>query len=299
MSCFARARRAATLLAVAFALAPAPASAQADQAAKHFDAGLEHYEAGRFREAAAQFFAAFEITPHGDSLYNAGLAWQSAGEAGLAATAYERALELGVRDEAITDAKSRLTELAPKLGRVELTAPEGATIHFAPFRIQATRTVLYFPPGARTVRIVLADGRSVEPSFEAVAGQTARVEASAPDAPAASSPPPAAEAEAQGPFPWQTVGWIAIGVGAAAATTAVFLGLEAVDTRDEFNDSGYTDRDKHDEAIRLMHWTNVAWATAAITAGAGVSILLFAPKHESTEVALDVGPGRLGVRGRF
>jgi hypothetical protein len=288
------------MTAAAISVLAGPALARApDPAEAHFDEGLAHYEARRFREAASAFFQAYEVAPHGDALFNAGLAWQAAGEISLAATAYERALELGVRAEALDDARSRLEALRKTLGRIEVSAPSGATIHFPPFAITEPAATLYLAPGDRRIRTTLSSGRSVELEVQAVAGVTAQL--SVPDEP----PPPAAKApgalEPAGgePFPWQTVGWVSVGVSGVAAGAAIVLGLQAVSARDEFNDSGQTDAAEHDRAISLMHWTNVAWATAAITGAAGAGILLFAPKNEPTRVGLSVGVDRVVVRGRF
>src|SRR5687767_6829420 len=90
------------LLALAIALVvafPSYAGPQED-AGKLFDKGLLLYKKKKFLEAADSFHEAYKLFPHGDSLFNAGMAWEGAGMRAVAATAYVQALGEGIREKA-------------------------------------------------------------------------------------------------------------------------------------------------------------------------------------------------------
>ncbi len=120
------------------------------KAASIFERGLAHYRNKEFSEAAADFYKAYQLSPHADSLYNAGLAWELAGDKANAATAYETVLQDELHPEALADARARLNRLSPDLARVEVAAPDGATIRVPPFVIEKSKAVVYFEPGRRS-----------------------------------------------------------------------------------------------------------------------------------------------------
>ncbi len=88
-----------------------------------------------------------------------------------------------------------------------------------------------------------------------------------------------------------TIGWLSLGVAAVATGTAVVLGLETLSARDDYNASKHTSTAARNRATNFMHWTNIAWATAAITGVGGATILLLAPS--------DAKSGAVVVQGRF
>jgi hypothetical protein len=259
------------------------------KAASVFEQGMAHYRRGEFTEAAAAFFRAYKLTPHADSLYNAALAWELAGEKATAATAYEMIKDDELHAEALADARSKLEKLAKELGRVEVEIPPGATVKVPPFAIEKTKTVFYFEPGTQTVKVSLSNGARVSRPVNAVAGETTVVVVTAvagddESEEASEEPDPAPDRkldkkpqESAGGL--TTLGWVSLGVAAAATGAAIFLGLETLSARDDYNASGHKDLAARDRAKSFMRWTNVAWVTAAITAGTGVGILLLAPKE--------------------
>src|SRR5262245_2841530 len=122
------------LLLVALLALPIGASAQPNSAAKSFDQGLAHFRRHEFSDAADSFYKAYRLAPHADALYNAGLAWELAGDPSSAATAYEKALAMEqLGPDAQADAKSKLGKIAKSLGRVEVSAPQGSTLKVSPF----------------------------------------------------------------------------------------------------------------------------------------------------------------------
>jgi hypothetical protein len=287
------------------------ANAQPNSAARTFDEGLAHFRRKEFSDAAESFYKAYRLAPHADALYNAGLAWELAGDPSSAATAYEKAIAMEqLGPDALNDSKTRLAKIAKSLGRVEVSAPEGSTIAVAPFAFDETKAAFYFDPGKRTVSVTLASGRKIERGVQAVAGQTTVVliEASSPssgDADSDDDGPIDEPARHSGPGPdkpqsggsdLKTLGWIALGVSAVAVGTAIVLGFRTLDARDEYNDSKPRTADKRDVAIKRMHWTNYAWATAVVTGAAGAGILLFAPPDSPTKSAMPLG---VQFRGQF
>ena len=93
-----------------------PASAQNDQgkidkARKLMQKGQVHFEAGEFSEAAKDFEAAYSVLSHTAFIYNAGLAWEKAGERGRAAAAFERYLKLEPNARDSDEVRGRIVRL--------------------------------------------------------------------------------------------------------------------------------------------------------------------------------------------
>ncbi|MCA9615351.1 MAG: hypothetical protein KC586_21495 [Myxococcales bacterium] len=80
----------AALLLTVFA---SPVWAQ-DEFQTHLDAGLQHYEAREYAQAAAEFQAAFDLRPEPDLLYNVARSYERAVMRAEAIAAYDRFLEL-------------------------------------------------------------------------------------------------------------------------------------------------------------------------------------------------------------
>jgi len=114
------------LASAAQAAPPAPAR----EAARHFEAALEHVDAGAYSEAIAEFLRAYELHPHYSVLYNLALAYAETGQSTLAIATFERYLAEGsaqlsvARKAAVKDLileqKKRLAELEIRI------APESA-----------------------------------------------------------------------------------------------------------------------------------------------------------------------------
>lgn len=291
----------ACLVALAARPCLAEPKSRAERAAAHFDAGLTLYQQGRMRDAASEFLAAFDLAPHGDAMFNAGLAFDGAGDSAGAATAFAWALELGMRADAAPEAKSRLERLAPRLGTVRVTAGEGTTIEVSPFRRKASTATFYALPGQVLVSVTHADG--------ALAARRARVRvssetlidfqaAAALPAPAP-EPVPAPAASLPGePFPWKTVAWVSIGVGAASGVSAAVLRSATLGAKDDFDASGHTDADARQRAVDLNRWTNVALGGAIVASAFGVGVL-FLHEDPKREVSIAPGPGGARLFGRF
>src|SRR5262249_33886067 len=144
------------LVALALALAvTVPAAAQEDRqaAAREFQDGQRAFAAGDFRLAAEQFEAAYKHKPHYAALYNAARARLRAGDTVRAANHFARYLREAppnTRDR--NTAQSTLREIAPKLGRLEVTA-----VGLDDLRLDGeplTERMVYVNPGAHVVEAV-------------------------------------------------------------------------------------------------------------------------------------------------
>lgn len=277
---------------------------RAEQAASHFDAGLSLYQQGRMRDAAVEFLTAFDLAPHGDAMFNAGLALDAAGDSAGAATAFAWALELGMRAHAAPEAKTRLARLAPRLGTLRVLAPEDSTVEVPPLKRKGAPVVFYALPGEILVTVSHADGALVSRRVRARAGAETLVDLGGgpprPAAPPPARPAPQAERDASAakPFPWPTLGWIALGTGAAAGVGAVLLRSATLSAKDDFDASGHTDADARERALELNRWTNVALVTAVAAGAAGGGILLFY-RDPKRQVGLAPAPAGVKLFGRF
>lgn len=281
----------------------APESAQAKpKASEAFDEGLRLFKHGAYAAAAKSFYAAHRAKPHPFALYNAGLAWELAGEPARAATAYAWALELDLEDKARRDAKKRLDRLAPLLGRVEVAVPDGSILRASPFVVHRTSVVFYFEPGERRIEVEFPDGSTKTRTITAAAGETEVVLfEQAHDASKAQTPerPPRRPPKRERPAPEdhseeRTLGWIALGAAGVAAGVAVVLGLEALSARDDYNASNHRDKKARDRADSYKLWTNVAWGTSAALGVTGGVFLLIS--HDTDGAANGY---YAGARGRF
>ncbi|MCS6913526.1 MAG: tetratricopeptide repeat protein [Myxococcales bacterium] len=131
---------------VGVGLAAQPQASTADstvEAARAlFERGEKHFQAGRFLEAAADFEAAYKLTPRPDLLYDAAQAYERAGDPARAVEMYQAYLRSG---ESLPDeprVRARLEELRPRVAFVLVRANrDGATV-FIDGRERATTPML-------------------------------------------------------------------------------------------------------------------------------------------------------------
>lgn len=281
------------------------------RAAELFRAGSAAYERGDYKAAARAFEEANRQAPAAAAEYNAGLAWQAAGDKLRAAGAYEHALSVGgLADAQARDARRRLGALDAALGHLHVVAPDGA-------RIAVDRAAcgtapiddVRVQPGRHLVTMQIGS-RHEERTVDAVSGAATQVRfqlavaPESPSPPAASASRPPSPATAEQPTTTgssrRTWGWVGVGGGVVLAGGAVALGLGALHARDQFDKSGHTDAGAHDRAANLRLWTNVAWVGAAVVGGTGIVLLVTAPSHpEAARAGFVLGPGSVSLRGRF
>jgi hypothetical protein len=154
---------------------------------------------------------------------------------------------------------------------------------------------VFLVPSRYQIEITLADGQSVSETRDVALGDQEVV-----------IQPPEEDSRriviAEPSSSRRTYGWVALGGAVAFSSAGVFLGLEALEARDEFNESGHTDADAHDRAASMRLWTNVAWAAAGASAVTGIVLLMGSESDEGGDGStsqLGVGAGGLVWSGRW
>jgi hypothetical protein len=291
------------------------ARADETRAAEAFQRGAEAYRKNDFPTAARLFERAFAEAPRAAAMYNAGLAWESAAEPARAADAYAVAVARGELSPAQNaDTQSRLKALMRSLGRVEIVGPPGTSVSVAHVENKTLPAVVHLSAGTHPLRVMHADGTTVVKSVTLVAGATAmlaierpppKVEPPVPSKPlppastGTKTPPPVLDRETK-PTPILTyAGFSAIGVGAVLGGAALVTGVNALSARDEFNDSGFTNRDAHDRADSLRTTTNVLLVAAGVVGAAGVVLVLTAPSASGSHASVGLGARDVTLRVRF
>ena len=287
-------------------------------AKQHFAQGMESFAKGDHRVAAEAFSRAFALAPRGATAYNEALAWHAAGELALAADAFAAALQAGgMTEDQKREAERRWAELRPSLGHVTVDAPEGTVLSLGSRTNRPAPLKVHLDPGTYHLQAVFPDRRTAERLLEVQAGQMTVLITPAAPTPTAPPPPPAPSSQPtaqplrvdvpdgqEAGTDTPVLGWLALGGSAALAGTAIYLGLEALEARDRYYDSSFTDADARERAASFRTWTNVSWTGAAILGGVGVLAIVSsgnAESHSESEAGARawVGPGRVGVEGTF
>jgi tetratricopeptide (TPR) repeat protein len=302
----------ALALVVAAMLSSRPAHAEDPkaQAARSFRTGSEAYTRGDFRTAARAFDEAYRVFPRGAAAYNAGLAWESAGERSRAADNYTSALEasdLGSAERA--DATGRLRALEQAIGRLAITSPSATRLLLDEVELHGSSVSVHVEPGKHALRAEYPGGRTESRALVARPGveQTVTLVNAASKDPVADpvesppeirpdrrddEPPPPHHEHAASASPDRTAVWLVLGGAVAASGTAVVLFELGLTARNEFAND-LTSRSLHNQAEALRAGTWIAWSVAGGLAATGV-ILYFtasspAPSQGSAgaSVALD------------
>jgi tetratricopeptide (TPR) repeat protein len=104
------------------------------------------------------------------------------------------------------------------------------------------------------------------------------------------------------PTPWQTIGWLGVGVGGAAVVTGIVLDLAVLGPKIAAYDAAAANgdpaaRDLRDSANGLQTATLATYLAGGVLAAAGAALLLFAPKESlrGARIVPAIGPGHAGV----
>jgi hypothetical protein len=278
----------------------------AKQAQAHFQAGVAAYSQGEFTKAAHEFEQAHESAPRAVTILNAARAWDAANDHPRAADAYAKSLSLGgMTSKETTEAKRRLSALEKKVGVLVVATPEGTLSvgHVTNAKLPAN---VHLAPGRHDVRITDGNGVQTTTSVELRAGAVTNLELAprreatpAPATPTKRTTSPAPRepvTRSSSPLPWMLVGG-----GVVAAGAAAYLGVSALEARDEYDESNHEDRDAYDRAKSLRLWTNIAWGASIVLGGTGVYLLFSqpsAPERQKTQVTCTPGAG-LWCSGMF
>jgi len=249
-------------------------------ASKEFDRATRAAARGDYAEAAAAFEQAYRLVAHAATLFNAALAWETAGNRARAADAYAGALSRGgLGEPQVRDARKRLEHLESHLGRIDIDAPSGTLVSVAHVLHSPVPVRVHVDRGQHDVRFSLASGQSevlrvtagaapVQVRFDPEAAAQGRQDATQ----------AVSDSAAQTGARSNLAGWTAVGAGAVLAGATAYVGLQALSARDEFDDSGHTDANAHDRAESLRTWTNITLAGAVVASGLGVYLLVRKPE---------------------
>ncbi len=292
------------LLAALVLLAPRTHADDSAAAARAFEQGAKLFAEREYRQAAQLFSRAYKLSPHGDSAYNAALSWERAGERGLAAESYAEAVGRDLRAEARKDAEARLLELKRALVLIIVAEPEGARASIGD-RAREIPAEFFVEPGRRLVT-VFGDGhppRSRQLDVRAGTEHIIEVPPEDKKEKAAAAPPPTSRRLPPEPNKpsklWPALGWTGVAIGSVLAGATTYLGVQAKDARNEFNDSLRLDPNERQDVLDQQARTRAVGIAAAIVGTFGVTILVVHSAKSRPEVALRLGPTGAAFRSRF
>lgn len=269
-----------------------------------FNAGSAAYQRGEFSAAARAFDEAERRAPRAETSYNAGIAWEAAGDARQAANALRVALDTGQLPERLaSDAQARLTRLSAPFAELRVLAPAGTTVEIPGLLRETAPIFSYVDPGTYRLEVQYATGEHETRSVQVDQGQPAEVRFSGP----APAPPPPPRVAPVVPTPprqahtsWQTVvGITALGTAGVAAGTGLALGVRGLAARDRFDESGHLDANARNQALSLRTEANLAFAGALVFSALGVVLLVEAPRETRASAYLRVGPSSLELGRQF
>jgi tetratricopeptide (TPR) repeat protein len=285
---------------------PAPTKQEQAAAGKKFREGEKAYARHDYATAAAAFEEAYALAPHPDALLNAIDARRKGGELRVAAELCQRLLRDFPDGKPASEARERLADLTPKLGRLDLTAKGGAkelTIDGRPAELGEA----FVDPGDHVITGVI-DGQRVERRASVVAGARASVllerapkkeETEAPAAP----PPTAPPAPDEKPLHMSAF-FVGLGLTAVAGGVLVWSGLDTNAARDEFEKN--PTRPAYEEGLDKELRTNVL---IGVTAGLGAATALVAiftdwgggdaAPASGGATTVGVGPGSFDLKVTF
>lgn len=301
----------AVLLAAPFARAAAPAADDTARAGALFRSATALYEAGKFREAAEAFEAAYRLKPHGTIHYNVAQCRDRLGEWPAALRAYSdylREVPDATDRVAVRAAMKRIEGKLAATGVMALlvyTDPPGAEVQLDRRPRGRTPFHIVLPPGPYALRLALDGRATVEQDVTIPPDASLALEiVLAPASPSTSAQPPVATAPAakpnlsatppaaplvagaplgEAPKPvapranrrlWT---WVAAGAAVVALSAGVYQGLEARDAESKLRDGTvHPDADGlADDAKTKSRTANVLYGVAGAAAAAGVTLFFF------------------------
>lgn len=309
-------------------LLAAPATTEAQSAKERarvlFREANTLYSRGMYLDALQKYRDARALYPSFKIDLNIGATLDALGRRTEAAAFIERFLvqSASAPAEIIDAARSRLEELRKKLARVKVTSlAEGATLWVDGKAVGTTPFELpvYLEPGLHAFKLQRAGHEPVSRDLDLGAGEQAtldltprpRAPSSQPAATRPVTPPVAPDPTLQARRRSRTL-WAygALGAGAALAVTAAVLYGVGASQGSEAHESylAATDPDEIEqryedvEAARTKLVVGHVLVGAAVAAvGTSVYLLLTRPggENEASGISLSIGPGSIGMLGRF
>lgn len=288
----------ALLLALSLAHAHVSRADDATYAAENlFKSGAAAYQRGDYSAAGVAFDEAARHAPRAETSYNAGLAWEAAGEPLRAANAFHTALTAGALPEKLErDARERLDRLAAPFALLDITGPAGTVVQMEGAFREALPSQRYVIPGTHELEIEYPRGERETRAIVLARGANSKLELHAPAAPPKRLP----EAVTAPSRSWQLpLGVVALGVAGVSAGTGVALGARGLNARDRFDASGRTDADARNQALSLRTYADIAFGGALLFSGIGIVLLLDRPHADSASTRVGIGPGALSLERQF
>jgi hypothetical protein len=216
---------------------------------------------------------------------------------------------LPVHHKALEDAKTERDALLPRIPALVVTvSPAGAevTVDGAAMPAALLGEKRMVDPGKRVVVARAGEAtRSMEVDVAEGAVVPVHVSIDGAPPPVPGAGPTTPPDEASGGSAWPIVGWSAVGVGGALTVVGVVTGLVAMGQRSDLEAScgaelacGPAFHEDAEGYNGLRTLSAVTFFAGLGVAAAGVTILLVDPGGGS-ETALRLGPGRVGLAGRF
>ncbi len=330
---YARVARVALVCAVVAVTRPAfaddaPKADNRARAQQLFDSALADAEAGNLASACPKFLASQEADPKASTLLNLGSCYEKNGQTASAWGAFREAEGLARkagRADWETTARSRAESLESRLVKLTVQVPEASRVP----GLTVVRDGAKLSTGEWGVPIPVDPGDHVV-SASAAGYAPWETRASVREVSSALSVPPLEllpKAEEitpplvdRGPAqpaswwtPLRTTGVVASGVGVLAMASGAVLGLLAKSSYDDAkskckdaprgcSSSAVNDADS---AYGMATGATVVFVVGAVAAASGAALILFSPSPRASSGAarasasLDVGPGTLGVHGRW
>lgn len=310
---------------------PSPAiAAGADDVATAqalFDQALTLMEGGKHVEACPKLEESQKLDPGVGTLFQLATCYEAVGRT---ASAWGRFTEVaglarasGQADRAAV-AEQRAKALEPLLARLVIDVPEanrvrgleierqgteagpatwGSPVPVDPGEVRIVASALGYEPWVHKVSVPAAKTVSVSVPRLQKKGQVAEPEPEVAPLPAASPPSsnsgPARPAARGGTTP--TLGWIALGIGAAGVAVGAVAGGMVLDKKSTLDGGCKNDEcppelhDEHDAFNRWRSISTVGFVVGAVGVGAGLTLMLTADSRTQASVT----PGRAWISRRF
>lgn len=288
-----------------------PSEASVQAARERYDAGVEAFRSGRFREAIAAFSAADRIAPRAALSHNIAVAYEKLGEPARALQYYRDYL---FRDPAPSNGAATreriatLEDLLEQRGVQQLTVrsePAGASVLVDEREVGVTPWTGELAPGKHTISVAGDGGRQTReldlPKDRAidldfwVAGNESAAPATAEPSRESSlfardfGAPASVESEKPGLGAWP---WVTLALGGVALGTGAVFELQRRSTEDEVArtsqleyEDRYADMESQKRTARIF-----AGVGGALLVAGGVMLVI--DRTERRSAAVSCGPGR-------
>lgn len=296
-----------------------PTAAEKTLASALFEQGRAMMAKGDNAGACAKLAESMRLDPGGGTLLNLALCHERRGMTATAHREFKEALAMAERDrraERIDAARAHLDALGPKVPHLSVRVSPAVRAAGLDVKLDdvtlpeaAWGTSLPVDPGEHVVR---ASAPGKRPYLQTVgvapgsAEQVVEIPLLEPEPVTVATAPTGAVSGPPQPAPRRdrTLGWVSLGVGAAAVGVGAFWGLRAISARREVED-GCPDRNrctgalsaKNDDALRDADRSTVAVSVGLVGVAAGAYLLLrnerksgwLTPRVDASQVGLAGG----------